>query len=110
MAGRRAARIALGLVFELADRLEAAGVTAGCAPGLQEALDAVWPLARRLAKLEKAGKKAGRSAGRAREAVLEAAVTACMSARAPRWAAFDVRDWHTELVQGPAPEHVREAA
>jgi len=53
MAGRRAARIALSLVVDLAERLDAAGVTADRAPSLEQSVDLVWPLARSLAKLEK---------------------------------------------------------
>ena len=110
MAGKRAAKIAVSLVLELPERLAAAEVTGEYAPILDEALDAVWPLAKQLARLEKAGKRAGKSARRAREAVLRAAVASCVAAQAPRWAEFDVRQWHTELVPGPDPEHVREAA
>jgi hypothetical protein len=37
--------------MDLADRLDGAGVTAERAPTLDEGLDAVWPLAKQLAKL-----------------------------------------------------------
>jgi len=44
--------------MDLANRLDAAGVTAQRAPTLDEGLDAVRPLAMQLAKLEKTAGKA----------------------------------------------------
>jgi hypothetical protein len=123
MSGRRAAAIALSLVMDLADRLDAAGVTADKAPALDEAVAQVWPLAKRLAKLEKAAGKAGDSAARARTATLDcvagrfAAAAGVRQARpeqqpsAPvRWQKLDVRQWRVELVPCPAADREREVA
>jgi hypothetical protein len=79
-------------------------------PSLDDALDVVWPLARRLAKIEKAGKKAGKSAGRAREAVLGTAVTQWTAANRTTFAEFDPAAWHVALVPGPAADREHEAA
>jgi hypothetical protein len=81
MSGRRAAAIALSLVIDLAERLDAAGVPPDRAPTLDEGLDAVWPLAKALARLEKTAARAGDSAARARTATLDCA-TAMFAAAA----------------------------
>ncbi len=117
MSGRRAAAIALSLVVELADRLDAAGVTADCAPTLDEGMDAVWPLAKRLAKIEKTAGQAGAAAAQAREATLECAVARFAASAGvvrpvatehkdtgPRWRKFDPGEWHVALLPGPARE------
>jgi hypothetical protein len=120
MAGKRVAAIALSLVYELGERLSAAGVTGESAPTLDEALDAVWLLARQLAKLEKTGEKAGKSAARARAVVLGSAVACYPTAVRPRsaesgppgWAVFDPARWHVALLPGApaAADRGREAA
>ena len=110
MAGKRTASIAFGLVIDLADRLVAAGVSPEQMPDLDQALRLTWPLARRLAKLERHGKDAGRTAVRAREAVLNAAVFSYRAAPWWTWPEFRPQEWHTELVPGPAPAREHEAA
>lgn len=124
MSGRRAAAIALSLVLDLADRLDAAGVTADRAPTLDEGLDAVWPLARELARLEKTAGKAGHAAARARAAALDCAAVRftaaagispaagpepARAAPAPaHWRKFDAAQWRVELVPYPAPARERD--
>jgi hypothetical protein len=101
--------------MDLAERLDAAGVPADRAPTLDEGLDAVWPLAKRLARLEKTAGNAGAAAARARNATLDctvarfaaaaggrpAAMTEQVGTR-PRWQKFDAAEWHVALVQGTA--------
>jgi hypothetical protein len=126
MSGRRAAAIALSLVMDLADRLDAAGVTPETAPSLDECVDLVWPPAKQLARLERSAKKADKSAGRARTAVLDSAVTRWMARTQPRevcqqqtsechrgrprWRKFDPEQWRVELVPHPAADREREVA
>ena len=110
MAGRRTAVIAYFLVSDLADRLAAAGVSPDRGPDLDQALRLVWPLAKRLAKLEKTGKKAGKTAARARAVLLDTAVAGWAGQPERQWAEFDAARWHVGLVAGPAPDRDREAA
>jgi hypothetical protein len=125
MSGRRAAAIALSLVMDLAERLDAAGVPADRAPTLDEGVDAVWELAKQLAKLEKTAGKAGDSAALPRNATLDCTVArfaaaagvspAAMTehqATGPRWRKFDAAQWHVALLPGAACElaRTREAA
>jgi len=116
MAGRRTARIAFSLVVDLPERLEAAGVTADRAPSVEQAVDLVWPRARQLARMEKAGKSLGKSAARAQDAVLSAAVTACAApstsaAYAPRrFADFNPAEWRGALVPGPSADREHQLA
>jgi hypothetical protein len=124
VSAKRAAAVAFSLIFDLADRLDAAGVPADRAPSLDEALSLVWPLARQLARLEKTAALAGDTAARAREAVLATVVASVAAAAAPqvpapgdvarqpgagtrRWAEFDPDGWHVELVPGPASDRDR---
>ena len=69
--GKRSAAISFGLILELAERLDAAGVPPDKAPSLDECLGMIWPLAKRLAKLERTAKDAGRTAARARQRLLD---------------------------------------
>lgn len=110
MAGRRAAAIAFCLVNDLADRLASAGVTPDCAPDLDQALALCWPLAKRLAKLERTGAKAGKTAARARAVLLDTAVAGWAGQPERQWAEFDAARWHVGLVARPAPDRDREAA
>lgn len=117
MSGKRAAAIALSLVIDLADRLDAAGVSPENAPTLDQGLDLVWPLARQLSKLERTGKRAALSAGDARAAVLDEAVARWVPATAElarpvpvRWRKFDPAAWHVALVPAPAREREHEVA
>jgi hypothetical protein len=110
MAGKRTARIAFGLIIDLADRLVAAGVSPEAMPDLDTAIRMTWPLARRLAKLEKHGQAASRTAVRAREALLWSAVAGYSAAPWLAWPEFKPAEWHTVLVPGPAPDRAREAA
>ena len=68
---KRAAAISFGLITEMAERLDAAGVPPEKAPGLDEAIGMVWDLARELARLEQTAKDAGVVAARARAATLD---------------------------------------
>jgi hypothetical protein len=103
----RAAVIAIGIIAELADRLEAAGVTADYAPDLDTAMDHVYPLAKVFAQMEERAEQVSESARNARSSVLDAVVAAYVAAaRADRplagFAEFDLQQWHVALVPGPA--------
>jgi hypothetical protein len=114
----RAAAIAYGMVAEICDRLEAAGVTEENAPSLDHALSMVWRCSKQLARLEQSAAAAGDSAARARAATLDAVTAAllaeAMPARQPavsaapsrkRWQEFDPQRWHVALVAAPEREH-----
>ena len=114
--GKRAAQLAMGLVIDLAERLDTAGVPADQAPSLDAAVDMVWPLAVALARLEKTAAKAGRTAAQARERLLDAAVAAVSVpaagvpgdvARTPGApSAGDWRAWESELAAAGESEAV----
>jgi hypothetical protein len=114
MSGLRTPKIAFGLVIEVASVLEAAGVPAERMPHVDDVIDAVWPVAKQLARAEKSGQLAGRSVRQAREAALASAVAkwAPAPARAEpwHWPEFRPGDWHVALVPGPEPDRAREAA
>lgn len=110
MGGKRTAGIAFGLVIDLAARLGAAGVTAEAMPSLDEAVGLCWPLARRLAKIERNGRRAAASAARARENALAVAVTRWAAAPWWTWPEYKPDQWHVGLLPGPSPDREREAA
>ena len=110
MGAKRTAGIAFGLIIDLAARLDAAGLQAEAMPSLDEAIGLCWPLARRLAKLEKHGQRAAASAARARENVLAAAVTRWAAAPWWTWPEYQPGQWHVALLPGPSPDRDREAA
>jgi hypothetical protein len=111
VSGRACAKIALNLIIDLADRVAAAGIDPACAPTLAESVDLVWPLAQRLAKLEKAGHGCGKAAERYRDAVLADVASRLLPRQAPAvtaavpwrgWAVLDPAAWHVELAPGAA--------
>ena len=81
MSGKRAAKISFGLVLEMAERLDAAGIPPDKAPSLEQAVDLVWDLAVALAKLEKTAENAGRTAARARSRLLDVVTEQVAGAR-----------------------------
>ena len=68
---RRASLLAFGLILDLSERLDEAGVPPECAPSLEAALDLVWDLSVALARLEMVAENAGRIAASARSRLLD---------------------------------------
>ena len=81
MSGKRAAAISFGLILDLAARLDDAGVPPDRAPSFDQCLDMVWPLAKRLARLERTAKDAGAVAARARSRLLDVVTEQVAGAR-----------------------------
>ncbi len=114
----RAAAIAYGMVAEICERLEVAGITDQNAPSLDHALQMVWPVSKQLARLERTAETAGESAARARSASLDTATAALLAEAIPprqsavspaaparrRWQRFDPQHWHVALVAAPQRE------
>jgi hypothetical protein len=95
---RQAAAVAFAMTGAVLGRLAEIGLGMRGGPAADEVFAACWPVARRVARLQKAARKAsGKKAARRDEAAAVGLASACMEGLVATWAQAGVRSRFVEL-------------